>query len=58
MNKKIKKVTGLMKNGKGGKIITKFASTAPKCHSYCVKNDDREVEDSQFIRAKLGTNHK
>ena len=45
MNKKIKKVTGLMKNGKGGKIITKFASTAPKCYYYCVKNDYDEVEE-------------
>lgn len=42
-----------MKNGKGGKIITNFASTAPICYSYCVKNDDHEVEESEFLRAKL-----
>lgn len=43
-----------MKDKKVGKIITKFAATSNyyECYSYCVQNDDHEIENSEIIRGK------
>ena len=35
------------------KIITKFLATTPKSYSYCLKKDDHETEDSEFISAEF-----
>ena len=41
-----------MKDERGGKIITKFATAAPKTHDYRVQKDDHEIEDSEFTKGK------
>ena len=41
-----------MKDGTGGKIITKFATTAPKTYNYRVQNDGHQIEDSEFVKTK------
>ena len=43
--RKNKKVTGLMKDEKGGKIITKSVAIGPKLHSYCLQKDVHKIEE-------------
>lgn len=49
---KNKKVTGLMNNERGGKMITKFSTTAPKTCSDTEQKDDHEMEGSQFKKTR------
>ena len=41
-----------MKYEKCSKIIPKFAATTPKSYSFRVQNNDHEIEESEFIKAK------
>ena len=43
-----------MKDEKGGKIITKFATTAPNAYGHRLQKDDHKMEDSEFIQVKGG----
>lgn len=53
---KNKRLLGLMKDDKGGKIITIFAAAAaaatPKPYSNCVQKDAHGIDESELIRAK------
>ena len=44
------KIIGFKNNERGGKTITKFATTAPKTYGYRVQKDDHEIKDSDFIK--------
>ena len=49
----MKKVIGLMKYEKDGKIIFKnFVATIPKCYSYWAQKDDHDIEDSWVYTSK------
>ena len=52
LQEKNKKVFRLIKDKRGGKIITKFSTIAPKTYGYSVQKDYHEIEDSEFIKAK------
>ena len=52
LQEKNKKVFRLIKDKRGGKIVTKFSTTAPKTCGYSVQKDYHEIEDSEFIKAK------
>ena len=41
-----------MKDEGGDKIISKFATTAPKTYGYRAQKDEHEIENSEFIKAK------
>ena len=47
-----KKVIGLMKYEKKRKLITKFATTAPKTYGPRVQQDYQEKGGSEFIKVK------
>lgn len=52
---KNKRLLGLMKDGKGGKIITISAAAAAatlKPYSNCVQKDAHGIDESELIRAK------
>ena len=50
--RKITKMIESIKDKKGGKIITKFATTAPKSYSYTLQKDVQEIEDPIVYRGK------
>ena len=52
LQEKNKKVFRLIKDKRGGKIITKFSTIAPKTYGYSVQKDYHEIEDAEFIKAK------
>ena len=45
-----KKVIGLIKYERGGKLITKFATISPTTYRCRVQKSDHEIEDSEFIK--------
>ena len=47
------KVINVMKNDRGGKIITKFETTAPKTHGNRIQEDDHKIEESKFVNANI-----
>lgn len=50
--RKITKMIESIKDKTGGKIITKFAATAPKSYSYTLQKHVQEIEDPIVYRGK------